>query len=336
MTELVLIANAGDGTISVLALHRDPDPRLELLATSGDVPGCSTFAVDADRDLVFAAYKGEPAGVATLRLNRATGELTELARRDVEAGMNYLSLSDDRRSLLGVSYGGGVGMVWPVDGEALGEPHSRFTHRNLHAIVQAEGTVYAPALGDDLIAQFSIDASGALTPLDPPTVPAPAGSGPRHLVVRDGNVYVLTEFSGEVIRYTRGPDGGLVEAQGAFVVDPAAGLAPSRFGADPREEHLIWGADIHLAGDVLLTSERMSSMLTTTQVQGDGSLGPVLGHTPTEDQPRGFATSADGVFAVAVGERSTDASLLAVEADGALRQLGRVGIGRGANWVRFV
>ena len=29
MTRLVLIANAGDGTISTLAIHREPNPRLE-------------------------------------------------------------------------------------------------------------------------------------------------------------------------------------------------------------------------------------------------------------------------------------------------------------------
>ena len=73
MSELILVANAADGTISTLRLHRDPAPRLEVLATSGDVDGCGTFAVDADRDLVFAAYKGEPAGIATLRADPALG-----------------------------------------------------------------------------------------------------------------------------------------------------------------------------------------------------------------------------------------------------------------------
>ena len=57
MSDLLLIANAGDGTISTLRLHRELQPRLEVLATSGDLPGCGTFAVDADLDLVFAAVK---------------------------------------------------------------------------------------------------------------------------------------------------------------------------------------------------------------------------------------------------------------------------------------
>ena len=48
--DLLLIANAGDGTISALRLHREPDPHLEVLATSADLPGCSTFAIDPDHD----------------------------------------------------------------------------------------------------------------------------------------------------------------------------------------------------------------------------------------------------------------------------------------------
>ena len=53
----------------------------------------------------------------------------------------------------------------------------------------------------------------------------------------------------------------------------------------------------------------------------------------TEPQPRGFAVS--GEWLVAAGERSTEVSLYAVDADRLeLRQ--RIETGRGANWVRFV
>lgn len=337
MTEIVLVANAADGTVTTLALHREPSPRLEHLATSADVPGCSSFAIDAERDLVFASFKAPPSpGIATLRLDRPTGQLTELSRTHVEASLSYLSLTDDAGTLLGVSYSGGMGMAWPVgeDG-ALAAPHSRFEHRNLHAIIQAGDFVYAPSLGDDLVAQFRLDA-GRLVPLDPPTVSAPAGSGPRHAVARAGSVYVVTEFSGEVVRYQMGEDGSLAEAERVVVVDPAADLGHSRFGADPMAEHLIWGADIHVAGGWLLTSERTSSQVASTRLDEAGQLGEVVAQTPVETQPRGFAASPDGRFAVMVGERSTHAALFEVGDDGSLTQIDRTGIGDGANWVRFV
>ena len=337
MSELILIANAGDGTISTLRLHREPAPRLEVMATSGDLPDSGTFAIDADRDLVHAAYKGNPPGICTLRLDRESGSLAEVSRIAVSDSLAYLSLAAGGRALLGASYGGGFGAVWPVgeDGR-LGEPHSRFEYRNLHSIV-ADGTrVYAVALGDDLLAQFEMDEDGRLSPLDPPTIPAPKGCGPRHLIVDGPNAYVMTEFSGRAIRYDVHPDGMLEEAEALDVVDPTAGLEHSELGADPQEEPLIWGADVHRAGPYLITSERNSSRLTVIRLTDRGRLGEIVGYFDTERVPRGFGVSPDGRFVVAVGEESTFAQLLELHDDGRLEQVDRVQIGEGANWVRWV
>ena len=56
--------------------------RLEPLATSAVGRGCSTFVVDEDRDLVYAATKGDAdghgQGVDSFRLDRTTGALTPL------------------------------------------------------------------------------------------------------------------------------------------------------------------------------------------------------------------------------------------------------------------
>lgn len=340
MSELLLIANAGDGTISTLRLHREPEPRLEVIATSGELAGCGTFAVDSERDLVFAAYKGDPPGIATLRLDRDSGELTEVARHPVSDSMSYLALAQGGAALLGASYGGGFGAVWPVEGESLGAQHSTFSHANLHCIIAVEAPVgqrvYAVSLGEDLIAQFAIDEDGELVPLEPAQVAAPPGSGPRHLVVRGASAYLVTEFSGEAIRYEIRPGGALDPAEVVDVVNPTAGLSHSRFGADPQAEDLIWGADVHLARDFVITSERSSSQLTVTRLTEQGRLGDVVGYAATEQVPRGFTVTEDGAFVVAVGEESTHAQLLSLHDDGRLEPVDRVQIGTGANWVRFV
>lgn len=344
MSELVLIANAADGTISALRLHRDGTPGLEVLHTTGKLDGCGTFAVDADRDLVHAAYKGETPGVATLRLDRTTGRLSEVSRREVEDGMTYLSLAHGGTLLLGASYGGGLGQVWPVehDGDRVevGGPTARVEFANLHCVVAAEagaGTVaYFVSLGDDLVAQYVLGADGSLQPLDPPTVAAPGGSGPRHLVVDGQHAYLVTEFSGEAVRLERAADGALTPAESVPVVDPRHGLGHSRLGADPTEEHLVWGADLHRAGRWLITSERSSSELASLPVDASGRLGEAAHFTPTQPQPRGFAVTSDGQLVVSVGERSTRAELLRVEEDGSLTSLGTAGIGSGPNWVRIL
>lgn len=345
MSELVLIANAADGTISALRLHRGDSPRLEVLETTAGLPGCGTFAVDPDRDLVHAAYKGEPPGIATLRLDRATGALTELSRSDVDQGMTYLSLAHGGTLLLGASYGGGLGQVWPLthgEGPAhLGEPTAEVRFANLHCVVSAatadQGTVaYFVSLGDDLVAQFALDADGALTALDPSTVSAPSGSGPRHLVVDGEHAYLVTEFSGEAIRHDRAADGSLTAAESVSIVDPRHGLKHSRLGADPTQEPLIWGADLHRAGRWLITSERNSSELASIPVGPSGRLGEPAHFAPTQRQPRGFNVTADGQFVVSVGERSTQAELLRVGDDGSLTSLGTAEIGSRPNWVRIL
>lgn len=345
MSTLVLIANAVDGTISSLRLYPADDAhpaRLELLATSGDLPGCGTFAIDRTRHLVYAAYKGASPGIATLSLDRNSATLTELARRNVADKLTYLDLANNGTTLLGVSYSGGTGTTWPLT--ATGEVKNPLSHcafNNLHCIVATDNHAhqqqyaYAVSLGDDLIAQFALTADGRLIPLDPPTVACPPGSGPRHLIIDGDNAYLMTEYSGDAIRFARTAAGRLQLLESINVVDPSSNLHPSSFGADPTSSPLIWGADIHTGRGYLLTSERNSSQLTVTSLD-DGKFGAICGFTSTETQPRGFGISPCGRYVVAVGEKSTHAQLLELHRDGRLEPAGRTYVGHGANWVRFV
>lgn len=337
MTDIVLIANATDGSISTLRLDRDSGeaPRLEVLTTTGGLEGCGTFAVDRERNLVYAAYKGEQPGVATLRLDRGTGALAEITRSPVEASMTYLELAHGGTLLLGASYGGGVGLVWPVEDGSLGEPTARTENANLHCVAARDGYAWFVSLGDDLVSQHALATDGTLIALDPATLELPKGSGPRHLVLHGDTGYLVTEFSGELVRLTVRDDGTLEAHEAVTFVDPAQGLTHSRLGADPLEEHLIWGADVGVAGAVVLASERTSSLLSAVPLR-EGRLGEAASFTPVPEQPRGFRVSDDGRYVVAVGERATEAVLLEVGPDGSLTRLGAVGIGNGANWVRFV
>ncbi|WP_029150881.1 lactonase family protein [Microbacterium indicum] len=338
-SSLVLVANAGDGSISTFRLANG---ELERLAVSGGLTGCSNFAVDRDRDLVYAAVKGSPAGVQTLALDRETGALTPLSRLELpRGGMNYLELTRDGSGILGAAYGAGYGFSAAIDDGVIAEPASEIEFPNLHSVrPSADGRfAYFVSLGADLVAQYSIGDDMSLAALEPATVSAPAGSGPRHLVLNAAQdaVYVLTEYSAEVLHFARDAETGAIElSDRAAAFDPTKGLSHSRFGADPTAEHLIWGADLHFgAGEAFLwASERSESTLAPVAVAADGSVSEATSFTVTEPQPRGFALSDDGAFLVAAGERSTTVSLYAV--DGAdLELLQQAETGAGANWVRF-
>lgn len=341
---LVLVANAKDGSISTF---RFADGRLERLAVTDGLEGCSTFAVDADRDLVYAGLKGEadgePASILTLALDRETGRLEPHTHLELpDGGMNYLALTRNGSGLLGASYNGGYGISVPIEDGVLGEPVSRIAFPNLHAVLPStDGRfAYFVSLGADLVAQYALDDDLALVALEPETVAAPAGSGPRHLVLNRAQdaVYVLTEFSGEVIHFIRDTEAGTLRLHGtADAYDPSKGLKHSEFGADPMAGHLIWGADIHFGADerYLWASERTESTLAAVAVAEDGQVSAPSRFFPTEPQPRGFALSDDGRYLVAAGERSTTVSLYAVDGD-SLELLQQAETGNGANWVRFV
>ena len=336
MGDLALVADAGDATISVFRV----DDTLTHLATT-DLPGaCSTFAIDAARDLVYAAVKGDPPALVTLRLDRARGVLVEVSRAAIADPLAYVTLAHGGRVLLGASYHAGTGTTWAVRDGVLGAPVSSIAYRNLHCVVaSADGRAYFVSLGDDLVAQYDVSDAGVLTPLGVPTVAAPPGSGPRHLVLdaAETSAYLVTEFSGEVLRLTRdAASGALTARESVSIVDPDAGLTHSRYGADPLAEHLIWGADVHVAGAWVVASERTASTLATLRLGTDGSLGAASAFTATQRQPRGFAVTPDGTRVVATGERSTMLALSRLEPDGRLTLLERVPTGRGANWVRIV
>lgn len=337
---LVLVANSGDGSISTFRLE---DGRLERLAVTSGLDGCSTFAVDAARDLVYAGVKGAPAGIVTLALDRESGRLTPKSRLDLpDGGMNYLALTSDGTDLLGASYGGGYGISCPISDGTVGEPVSRVEFPNLHSVLpSADGRfAYFVSLGADLVAQYALTDEHRLVPLEPETVAAPAGSGPRHLVLNEAQdaVYVLTEFSGEVLHYSRDTNSGELTLRGASTAyDTTKNLGHSVFGADPLAHHYIWGADLHFSaeGRRLWSSERTESTLGAVAVADDGEVSAPERFTVTETQPRGFAVSADGAYLVAAGELSTTVSLYAVRDDD-LELLQQIETGRGANWVRFV
>ncbi|NYF12299.1 6-phosphogluconolactonase [Pseudoclavibacter sp. JAI123] len=339
-TQLVLVANAGEGSISVF---RFDGTALERLSVASGLTGCSNFVVDTDRDFVYAAVKGSPAGIVTLRLDRESGELTQVSRRDTpRGGLNYVALTKNGSALLGAAYSANYGLIAPVDDGEVGEPTAVVEHLHLHSVApSSDGRfAYFVSLGDDLVGQYEITDDLELEPLDPVGAAAPAGSGPRHIVLNgaETDAYVITEFSGEVLRFARDQATGILSlVDAASFADALQGLQRGTLGANPLEPRSIWGADVHWGADeqFLWTSERTTSTLAPLKVSEDGSLEDARAFTVTQQQPRGFGMSPDGHFLVAAGEGSTQVSLYEVHGNH-LTELQQVETGSGANWVRWV
>lgn len=334
MSELVLVANAADQSLSTFRLRSETP---ELLAVTPLGAKCSTFAIDRERALIYAGVAGDEPAIVTLSLDRESGALTERSRVAAPAGATYLALSAAGDRLFAAFYAAGLGTSWSVADGVLTPGPTTIAYPNLHCVqVTRDGRfAYFVSLGADLIAGFAVGEDGALILVE--ETAAPAGSGPRHLVLNaaETSVYVLTEFSGEVLHYRRTDDGRLTQAGSTGAYHPARGLSHSRFGADPRAEHLIWGADLHLspAEDFLWCSERTESTLATVPVGADGTLAHATSFVNTEPQPRGFCVTDDGRLVV-TGERSTTISLCSVDRQGVPQLVVCAETGNGANWAR--
>src|SRR5262249_25100012 len=113
---------------------------------------------------------------------------------------------------------------------------------------------------------------------------------------------------------------------------PGANQAPRDTSND------VWASDLHLTpnGKFLYTAERTNSTINALAVDGATGRLTYLGSTPTEKQPRGFRIDPTGRFMVVAGEKSDMLATYAIDANGALKPVGRYPTGKGSNWVEIV
>ena len=175
---------------------------------------------------------------------------------------------------------------------------------NAHQVVYNNACVYVPCLGDDTVAQFTLDpGSGALRPLAmAPTVSLPAGSGPRHMAISsDGRrAWVLCELSSQLFEFEFDVGGSLV---------PVAGVPPvntTRPGRPPAQVQAAAAIVLSEDGRFIYVSNRASGQNGT----GDNSvLALAVGAPGTPATPVSWA-DAGGALAF-----PRDISLLRVAGD---------------------
>ncbi|MBS0344686.1 MAG: lactonase family protein, partial [Proteobacteria bacterium] len=286
----VYVSNAESGDIRVY--HLDP-ARRTLTQVQAVEPGgeLMPMALTPERDRLYAARRSEPREVLSFAVDAASGQLRQIGNAPLPHSMAYIQPDRSGRFLFSASFGGNLVAVNGIgaDGVALGPLQQLPTAVNAHAIAADPSNRFAfsTCMGGGVVMQWRFDAaSGRLSPNDPPTfAPRPTAS-PRHFVFsKDGRlVYLLNELDAAVdVLAFDAATGTLSRLQ---TVDSL----PPGFSGEP------WASDLHLTPDgrFLYTSERRSSTLAAFCVDAQSGLLSLVGHTPTEAQPRGFNITPDG------------------------------------------
>ncbi len=311
-------ADMGGTGAGVMWGRSHPDGRFEYRGVAAEMESPSWITVDGGR--VHATLEG--AGeVASWRLEG--GELIETGRVP-SGGLNPCHLAVAGEARIVANYSDGVVAVVDARGvrqslvgdaprgplRAQDGPHAH------HALVLPDGRVLTLDLGTDRLQLFTWTAEDrpSLTPLD--TVPLPAGTGPRDLLLLpDGRLALLGEWSCELlILEPRGETFEIVQIvqlPGATPGDDqAAALALT---ADAR--HLVAGIrnadriatvaigveapvpvgwvpsggagprNLIVDGEHVHVANQLSSTVTSFRVDGSGSLtsvgDPVVVPSPT-------------------------------------------------------
>lgn len=258
------------------------------------------------------------------------GKLTEAGHASLPGSPTHISTDREGRFIFVGSYNDACVSVSPLAADGLpAEPQQVISGLDgCHSanISPDNQTLFVPALKLDRIALFNLAENGELSPRAQSELKTSAGAGPRHMVFNPNQKYVysVNELDSSVDVWALNSDSGAVEKVQSI------DMMPEDF-SETR-----WAADIHITPDgrFLYSCDRTASLITIFKIGQEGAHLSVVGHQPTETQPRGFNIDASGRYLIAAGQKSHHIAVYKISAeDGQLQALGRYAVGQGPMWV---
>lgn len=180
----------------------------------------------------------------------------------------------------------------------------------------------AAGIGPNCIYQYAFDAeSGALTPLDPPTVTANNEAGPRHCCFHPTLpiLYATNEQGGSVTAYH------IDTATGALGEGETVSLTPPDWSENAGGTQIRITAD----GAWVFANVGGADRIASLRVADDGSV-VVTSYVESESGPRAMGLDASGRFLFSTGGDSGYISVYRIDSDGgALTRVSRSALADG-------
>jgi len=266
-----------------------------------------------------ASFNGiKTGGIASYRLNKATGHLT-LLNKVASGGELPTHINVDRTGKwIGVAnYDGGNYGVWEIlqDFKIGAKPVSFVQDTGKGPMPQQEGPhahefvfnfannfVVVPDLGIDRWMQFNFDAkTGQLTPFSQPSVESPPGSGPRHFLYHPTLPYAygVCEITSSVTVFS-------ADKSSPATLKPLQSIT----SIPPNQPQQSAAAEVKVSpeGNILYVSNRppgVNGTIAIFRIDTNTGLLTYIGYTPTLGiYPRFFTLSNDGKFVLVANQNS--------------------------------
>lgn len=329
MKQVVYVASPDSQQIHAFNLHEDG--KLSLLQVV-EVPGqVQPMVASPDSRQLYVGVRPEFA-IVTYDIGH-DGKLELAGQAPLPGSPTHLGIDLQGRFVFSASYSYNNVSIHKIgdDGVALA-PHQVL--ENLQAphsanINPTNQLLMIPALKEDHIRLFDFNIQGEATPHQPAQLSTAAGAGPRHMAFHPNQhfAYCVNELNGTVDAYQKDVTSG--EYQNVQTLD----ILPADFSGER------WSADLHITpdGQYLYASDRTASTLSMIKVSADGSELTLVGHHPTQTQPRGFNIDHYGKYVITAGQKSPEIEVAKIDqATGKLTRLDTYPVGKGAMWVTII
>lgn len=329
MKQVVYVASPDSQQIHAFNLH--DDGALSLLQTV-EVPGqVQPMVASPDARHLYVGVRPEFA-VLTYKIAH-DGKLEQAGMSPLPGSPTHLGIDLQGRFVFSASYSYNNVSINPIaeDGVALAPQQVLENLQAPHSanIDPTNQLLMIPALKEDHIRLYDFSLKGEATPHEPVQLSTVKGAGPRHMAFHPNQhfTYCVNELDGTVNVYQKDVTSG--EYQNVQTLD----ILPADFSGER------WSADLHITpnGQYLYASDRTASLLSVLKVSQDGSELELVGHHPTEKQPRGFNIDLTGEFVITAGQKSDAIEVASIDAtSGKLSHLKSYPVGKGPMWVTVI
>ena len=337
MSYHVYVTASGDGRIARFSMDRESG----ALERRGDValPGRpAPIALHPDRRFMHVARRDAHL-ITSFRIDGTTGDLSEIGTVPTVEDPCHMSTDRKGRYLLAAYYLSHKVTVHRIgdDGAAIDPPVVvRETAIGAHCFQTDPSNRYAfvPHIAREdapnAIFQFRFDEqTGQIAPNDPPRVPQPEWTGPRHYCFHPSKdiVYFSNEQGCSVSAYA------LDTKKGTLSLLQTISTLPDGWSGQSKCSQIRMTPD----GRFLYAPNRGHNSIAEFAVDAKSGLLSFLGCVAAEKIPRAFEIDPAGRFLISAGHDTGRLAVYRIKGDtGRLEQIARHDVGAVPMWVTII